>query len=520
MKNTLISYLELLKVKHTKTYSEKYYNEHPHKNNLLGLSKMLSDYGVKNAGIKFNNPKEKLHSLEPPFIAHFGNDFVVVDKLYQEDIRLIWKNNPIRISIDKFNENWSGIVLLAEAKEDSIEPDYRKHRSKELYVKFEKYLLFTALSIVLALLLLSQQLFRNTGLTLLFFVNLLGAYISYLLVLKQMHIGSNYADKLCSLFRKQGDCNTILESRASGLWGVIGWSEVGFGYFISNLMLLLLLPDLVPYSAILNLCTLPYTVWSIRYQKVKAKQWCVLCLIVQALLWGVFCINLFSGYVQIPSLNLSDLLRLGCLYLLPVLTVNLLVPALSKGNRMERVVQSINSIKANEGVFLAFLKQQPYHRVDKEHFNILWGNPESKITLTVLTNPHCEPCSRMHQRIGQLLDKSGNKFCVQYIFTSFNEDLEPSSRFLIDIYRRYPVEKALEIYDEWFEGGKYQKEALFKKYDFEPDREVPAYSLHRKWQEEEKLTATPIVMVNGYELPDHYKIEDLKYFIDLEVDSK
>ncbi|GHU90152.1 hypothetical protein FACS1894155_08120 [Bacteroidia bacterium] len=187
---------------------------------------------------------------------------------------------------------------------------------------------------------------------------------------------------------------------------------------------------------------------------------------------------------------------------------------------MERVVQIINSIKANEGVFMTFLKQQSYHFVDKEHLNILWGNPESKITITVLTNPHCEPCRRMHKRIEKLLDKSGNKFCIQYIFTSFSEELESSSRFLIDIYRRYPVEKAMKIYGEWFDGGKYQKEMIFKKYDFEPDKQAPEYSRHKKWQEEQKLTVTPIVLINGYELPDHYKLEDMNYFTDLEVDSK
>jgi arsenate reductase-like glutaredoxin family protein len=231
-----------------------------------------------------------------------------------------------------------------------------------------------------------------------------------------------------------------------------------------------------------------------------------------ALLWAVFCINLSFGHIQIPSINISDLIWLGCIYLIPVLTVNLLVPTLSKENRMERVIQIINSIKVNEDIFLTFLKKQPRHPVGKEYSSILWGNSESKITITILTNPHCEPCSQMHKRIGNLLNKTGNKFCVQYIFTSFSEELEPSSRFLIDVYQRYPVEKALEIYDEWFEEGKYQKETMFKKYGFETDKQVPEYSLHKKWQEEQKLTATPIVLVNGYELPDSYKIEDLFFY--------
>jgi hypothetical protein len=39
--------LELLGVKHTKEFSNRYFNEHPHKYNLFGISQMLSDYGIE-----------------------------------------------------------------------------------------------------------------------------------------------------------------------------------------------------------------------------------------------------------------------------------------------------------------------------------------------------------------------------------------------------------------------------------------------------------------------------------------
>jgi len=53
--NTFTAFLDLLKVKHTKEFSDRYFNEHPHKYNLFGLSKMLSDYGVENAGTRMLN---------------------------------------------------------------------------------------------------------------------------------------------------------------------------------------------------------------------------------------------------------------------------------------------------------------------------------------------------------------------------------------------------------------------------------------------------------------------------------
>lgn len=40
-----------------------------------------------------------------------------------------------------------------------------------------------------------------------------------------MRMKSNYADKLCSLFKKS-DCNDILESKDAEIFGAIGWSEI------------------------------------------------------------------------------------------------------------------------------------------------------------------------------------------------------------------------------------------------------------------------------------------------------
>ena len=54
--NILLFILDLLDVKYTKIYARKYYEEHPHKNDLLGVSNMLYHYGIKSEG----NWKERL----------------------------------------------------------------------------------------------------------------------------------------------------------------------------------------------------------------------------------------------------------------------------------------------------------------------------------------------------------------------------------------------------------------------------------------------------------------------------
>ena len=95
--NILLFILDLLDVKYTKIYARKYYEEcyffnmkkyaprllkyyeeHPHKNDLLGVSNMLYHYGIKSEGLKLEREINALQELEVPFIAHLDGTFVVV----------------------------------------------------------------------------------------------------------------------------------------------------------------------------------------------------------------------------------------------------------------------------------------------------------------------------------------------------------------------------------------------------------------------------------------------------------
>ena len=67
--------LNLLEVKYTKSFSNKYFGEHPHKYNLFGLSKMLSDYKIENIGVKIEEKETDILELEVPFIAKTGSGY-------------------------------------------------------------------------------------------------------------------------------------------------------------------------------------------------------------------------------------------------------------------------------------------------------------------------------------------------------------------------------------------------------------------------------------------------------------
>lgn len=283
--NLLSVFLQKMNVKHTIPFTEKLYNEHPYKYSLYGLSKMLSDYGIENMGIQLKGNDKDITLLELPVIAHVSSDFVIVGRVNSGKVSYICNGKNITVSTEEFNKLWDGVVLVAEPDEQSIEPEYKENKKKESFHVAETISLLVLCFILASVGFISNEIYKNIGLCLSLTLNIIGVYIGYLLVLKQIHIQSNSADKLCSLFKKS-DCNDLLQSAAAKFLGVIGSSELGLSYFVTNTITILFFPKLMSYMGLINICALPYTIWSIWYQKFKAKQWCPLCLIVQLFYYG------------------------------------------------------------------------------------------------------------------------------------------------------------------------------------------------------------------------------------------
>lgn len=520
--NILTSILSLLNVRYTNKYANSYFNEHPHKYDLFGLSKMLNHYGVYNKGIKVTH-KEDIHYLEAPFIAHIGSDFVTVKKITERMICYYWRQNELSVSIKDFLDIWSGVVLVVEADEASAEPDYQKHKKEELAMSIPRVLLALSAIVLIGIGCYQNQIIQHWELSVLLTLNLLGVFIGSLLVQKQIHIHSSMADKICSLF-SSSDCNNVLDSPAAKFLGIIGWSELGLSYFLSNVFLILFVPEFLPYQALLNILGLIYSFWSIWYQKYRAKAWCPLCLMVQLLFWFLFLTSSLAGFIRVPDFTILEILSIALIYGVPFLLIHLLLPNQIASKKLIEVTQQFNSLKANDKVFSGLLKDQTFYPIDVEFPTIIFGDPNAKHTITIFSNPHCGPCARMHGKMEKLLEDTNNQFRIQYILSSFENSLDSSCEFFLYVNRKYSVKERNRIYNEWFKGGKYNKEEFFKSYSFvsETNSVSKEYQRHLDWKKQTKLRATPTILFDGYELPDMYfqQVDKLVLFTDLEFEPK
>jgi len=298
MKNSFVYFIELLGIKHTKKYASKVYNEHPFKNSLYAFSNLLHDYGVNNATVQLLEEDKDIRKLDAPVVVSLGFDIAIVSKIEPELITYTTLNNIKAKSLpEQFNEHWDGIALLAETGSKSGEPHYAKHKLSDLFYISQKFLLLFFIVALFLFTVWHKELYLNAGIMTILAFNLIGVFVSCLLIYKHYRIKSNYADKLCSLIQK-GNCNEVLDSDAAKLFGLVGWSEVGLGYFTSNSIILIFFPDLLPLFALINICALPYSVWSVWFQKFKANTWCTMCLIVQGLFWLIFCATCYFGYLN------------------------------------------------------------------------------------------------------------------------------------------------------------------------------------------------------------------------------
>ncbi len=300
-KNIFVDLLQLLGVRHTEDDSNSRYANMPFKT-LFGLKKLLQEYGIDSKGIEI--PEEERSAILPklptPFIAATPAGLIIIKEITPKEITYISEGEEETTCAEEFLAAWDGMAFFAIPDKNSIEPDYRKHHFESTLETLSKWGLGIGALLIFSYFFITRGLYDNIWSILLVSFNLVGLYVTFLLVQKSLNIHNRHADNICGILQ-EGGCDDILKTDASKLFGVFSWSEVGFGYFSVSLATLLLFPELLGYLALFNACCLPYTIWSISYQKFVAKKWCTLCVTTQLTLWLLFFCYLFRGAFNMIS---------------------------------------------------------------------------------------------------------------------------------------------------------------------------------------------------------------------------
>lgn len=315
--------LTVLKVPFTKEYTKQRFETMPFKT-LFGVMQLLKEYGVSSKGYLLED-KSLLIDIPLPYIAQTQGGLIIVTKINQDTISYLTQGISETLPVKEFEEISTGVVLLPSVNQGAKEPDYSKHLTTEIINTSKKVLLWALAGVLSAYLIVIHDLWRYWSFWGLFAVDCFGIWLTYMLVQKSLSIKNHVADKVCGVLQ-EGGCDSILKTSASSFFGIFSWSQVGFTYFGVSMLAMLISPATIHWLSLINICCLPFTIWSISYQKFVAKHWCTLCVCVQASLWIQFICYLLGGWMK-PVFPLDlGFFALGATFVMVLLALNKVLP--------------------------------------------------------------------------------------------------------------------------------------------------------------------------------------------------
>lgn len=321
--------LASLGVPHTDPYSARRFADMPFRS-LFGLSHLLKEYGVESKGLRLDDTAEMAY-LPVPFLAQTREgSFIIVTGLNRARASYLSEGVVESVPLDELTRACTGVVLLTKAGLNAREPDYKTHRLIERLTDLRNLGLVALAAVFFLYLYWSGGLWHSLSASLVVLLDMLGLAFSVMLILKGLGVRSKAISHVCGVLQ-EGGCDTVLSNKASKFFVIFGWSEVGMAYFSVSLLSILIWPQSIPYLALCNVCCLPFSFWSIWYQKTRAKAWCTLCVSVQCTLWLIFFCFLGGGwFATLRDFHIIPLLVLGASYLTALLAYNWLNAVLHK----------------------------------------------------------------------------------------------------------------------------------------------------------------------------------------------
>ncbi|MCO5936921.1 cysteine peptidase family C39 domain-containing protein [Mucilaginibacter sp. RB4R14] len=494
-------------------------NIHPDYPNLLALNDVLNNFGIESAAYRIDS--EELPEVPLPFIAHTkiaGSEFLLVTGLNQFEVTVTDQTHKnYTLSLHSFTAIFNNVVLAVEG---NGQPFAKASAGFKLSDNDTRLTLGLGLLIFIAVagIISIAPVFTIWHIILALLFKTAGVAVSVLLLIQSIDRNNPLVQTLCGGGGRT-NCNAILTSKAANVFEGLSWSEVGFFYFTGTWLALLFGGGnvaLLQVLAILNIISLPYTIYSIYYQARVAKQWCIFCCMVQALLWLEFIP--FVGFFKRPfqALSVTALAGLLICLALPVAIWLLFKPLFLKVQEAKSLKYQLHKFKYNSDLFNSLLKEQAKYAMPADDWSIVLGNVEAENIITMVSNPYCQPCAVTHKILDEWLNRNKD-IQLRLVFTANNkeEDIKtPVTRHLMALNELPDKSKVKNALRDWYE----QKQKDYKAWaNVHPVtlNETKYYKLEKQeeWCKMAEIKATPTILVNGYRLPEVYRIQDIKYLL-------
>ncbi|RZJ77469.1 MAG: hypothetical protein EOO47_16725 [Flavobacterium sp.] len=495
---------------------QRFLDLHPNDLSILAIKDCLSEFDIESMVIKAN--KDKLLDTQAfPFIAHLeypSISFVTVTNIADGLVVYIdGEGKEISTKLANFIKRWDGIKLIPTSVKTGDEPSYN---IKNLVDWLSRLKLFGILILLLGYCSYSfVGITTNTAFVLVVICLFLGLTIGVFLLATSIN-SIRFLENICT-FKDNFDCNSLLKSDAGRVNEWLSWSEVGFFYFSGSLLALMIDPSSIKYLFWLNLMSLPYTFYSIGYQYVK-RQWCILCCSFQLALWMQFLglLNYFS-FVPPIGLNASTVIVLFLSFATVSIGWLCIREYLYNAELLPKSQKKLKTFKYDQNVFNYLVRKGTMFVMDEALTPIVLGNLNAKNVITIVSNPYCQPCSKAHKELEDLLERKENLQVRIVFYTGKKEgsNAHKISSHILSLWRNDDINK-YEAISGWYGDKDKDLDRFINDYPLKfSDNEASNFlKLQAGWCENVGIVETPTIFLNGYILPNLYDLPELKFLID------
>jgi uncharacterized membrane protein len=529
------NYLDFFGILYTNTKLEKVAEENPYFPSLLSISDTLNEYGVDNKSFRLDKSNFNISAITTAFIVEFKNSgesyFELVNRNMQTNTLEKYNSNKRKwesLDIDFFLKHWTGVALFAAGVEQNEEYNFKQNQRFEKLEKLKKIALWFLLPIIIiatsiySLVITDMALFPLVPYLLLSFS---GVFITLLLVWMEIDI-DNYAIKNICSANKKINCNAVLESKASKVFGV-SWSQIGLLYFIVNLILLiyaaLFSPSTLLIVQVIYLISMPFCIFSIYYQWRVIKQWCTFCLLIQGVLVGQFIVSIYSFNINTNILSLNDVFLFLQIILITSYLFSLIIKFIKAANSLNSDKLKLLRIVHLPEVIKSVLSSSDFAK-EASNIGLIIGDVNSPNKIIKVCNPYCSPCAKSHNLIEEILHVNKNVH-LQIIFTAAPSSKDPlyfPVRHFMALAKLKGTEFVHRVLEQWYNSSHKSYEALALKHIISDDDLLQQDEEIKKmydWCELMTITETPTFFINGYKLPDNLEISNLRYLFKNEFNS-
>lgn len=455
-----------------------------------------------------------IHEFNYPLLAH-------ISQPGQEYMHII-ANAAEWDKQKEITQHWSGITIFPE-KNSSWQNEQNSSYQK---MRLKNRIFATALILVgLGLFIASSINQLNISAIAFGLLSFLGLIISIVLLGTELGYQSQIIKQVCGAV-SSGGCEKVLKSKyAKGVFGITP-ADASVLYFGTQFIIYLagsLYPYLLQSIFLLAYCGVVIAVWSIYTQAIKLKQWCVLCLGIIAVLIlqtaFVFLIpNTYSiagGFLNpIPLTAFLVFLLLFTLFAVAMFPIKQLIKT-NSSNKPK--LAELKKWKTDANLFITQWQQEQLVDSTIWYNDLVIGNPDAPILITVACNPYCGPCAKTHTQLDDLLHRFADKVKIQIRFLCDAENINDKRAIIV----RAILQKATtlktntelqQIINDWFAWMNFEK--WNEKWQPENNIDVnERLKAHTKWIEQSSVHSTPTFFINGRKFPGRYNLKDIELLL-------